>query len=326
MSSFKMPCEFSHDFFNMDAYSFSEPIMSNIDKVRELTHRLIISTEGLSALGVAIETQIGGTTLTPRLEAQVKEVTRILGVGVELEGTSKEALGALLAEIRVAFLNGTKRLHSSTIQPGWTHTEEAILRSAGQNSAGIVPMLKRMLIPKLEGLAERLDAANASFLDIGVGVADISIAMARLWPTLRVVGIDPWESSLTMARENVARAGLGDRIELRRQTAEDLPDDDAFDLVWFPALFIHADKIATALQHVQRSLRPGGWVISGAINKKGESLEDALADLRTIYLRGEPLSPSELEALLKESGFDPVQVIPSPPWSASVLIVGRRPT
>ena len=300
--------------------------MTNVDKVRELTHRLIISTEALSALGVAIEEQIGGTTLTPKIEAQAKEITRILGVSEELEGASKEALGALLAEIRIAFLNGTKRLHSSTIQPGWTYTEDAILRSYGQNSAGIAPMLKRSVVPTLEGLAERLDAANASFLDIGVGVADISIAMARLWPRLRVVGIDPWEPALTIARENVARAALGDRIELRRQTAEDLPDDDAYDLVWFPALFIHGDQIASALQHAHRSLRPDGWVISGAINKKGEPLEDGLADLRTIYLRGEPLSPSELEALLKESGFDPVQVIPSPPWSASVLIAGRRQT
>ncbi len=299
--------------------------MTNIDKARELTHRLIISTEALSALGVAIEAQIGGTTLTQKLQAQVKEITHVLGVSAELEGTSKEALGALLAEIRIAFLNGTKRLHSSTIQPGWTHSEEAILRSYGQNSAGIAPMFKRMLIPKLEGLDERLQSADASFLDIGVGVAELSIAIAHQWPNLRVVGIDPWEPALKIARENVARAGLGDRIELRRQTAEDLVDNEIFDLVWFPALFIHADKIATALQHVQRSLRPGGWVISGTINKAGEPLEDALADLRTTYLRGEPLSTSELEGQMKESSFDPVQVIPSPPWSASVLIVGRRP-
>jgi 2-polyprenyl-3-methyl-5-hydroxy-6-metoxy-1,4-benzoquinol methylase len=316
----------SHDFFKRDTYSFSEPIMTNIDKVRELTHRLIISTETLSALGVAIEMQIGGTTLTQKLQAQVKEITRVLGVGGELEGTSKESLGALLAEIRIAFLNGTKRLHSSTIQPGWTHSEEAILRSYGQTSAGIAPMLKRMLIPKLEGLGDRLESVDASFLDIGVGVAELSIAVAHQWPNLRVVGIDPWEPALKIARENVARAGLGDRIELRRQTAEELVDNATFDLVWFPALFIHADQITPALQHVQRSLMPGGWVISGTINKAGEPLEDALADLRTIYLRGEPLSTSELEGQMKESGFDPVQVIPSPPWSASVLVVGRRPT
>jgi len=54
--------------------------------------------------------------------------------------------------------------------------------------------------------------------------------MARKWPTLRVVGLDVWGPSLALARQNVAAAGLQDRVELREQSADELPDDRAFDL------------------------------------------------------------------------------------------------
>ncbi len=69
---------------------------------------------------------------------------------------------------------------------------------------------------------------------MGVGVAGLSIAMSRLWPTLRVVGVDPWAPSLVLAREKVRAAALTDRIELRHQAAEDLTDVDSYDLAWIP--------------------------------------------------------------------------------------------
>jgi predicted O-methyltransferase YrrM len=67
------------------------------------------------------------------------------------------------------------------------------------------------------GLAERLRSAGAALLDVEWGVARSAIALAQMWPELRIVGIDPWEPSLRLARENVDQADLGGRIELRQQ-------------------------------------------------------------------------------------------------------------
>lgn len=61
-----------------------------------------------------------------------------------------------------------------------------------------------------------LNAEGASFLEVGVGVAAIAIEMARLWPSLRVVGIDGWAPALAVARENVRATDLASRIELPR--------------------------------------------------------------------------------------------------------------
>jgi hypothetical protein len=82
-------------------------------------------------LGVALQLQIGSATVAPQLEAQIREVLRILGVDAELEGGSPQASVALLAEIRLTFLQGMKLLSRSTLQPGWTHTEEEVLQSQG---------------------------------------------------------------------------------------------------------------------------------------------------------------------------------------------------
>ena len=62
-----------------------------------------------------------------------------------------------------------------------------------------------MIAPKLDGLAARLEAPGAAFLDVGVGVGLLGVEMARLWPNLRIVGIDVWPPSLALARQNVAK-------------------------------------------------------------------------------------------------------------------------
>jgi hypothetical protein len=61
-------------------------------------------------------------------------------------------------------------------------------------------VLKQVITPRLPGLSERLEASG-SFLDVGVGVAGLSIARSRLWPRLRVVGLDLWAPSLVIPRE-----------------------------------------------------------------------------------------------------------------------------
>lgn len=118
---------------------------------------------------------------------------------------------------------------------GWDHEERRILLAQGHSSVLMPPILRRFVVPSLGGdLARRLEGAEASFLDVGVGVAALSVALCRSWPSLRVVGIDPWGPALVLARENVAAAGLEERIELRQMGAEMLEDAEAYDVAWVP--------------------------------------------------------------------------------------------
>lgn len=296
----------------------------SIDSVREGVHRLLVSTGALAAFGAVLQQRIDSAPVSQELEVRLMEVLRVLGIDEELEGVSTEALATLLAEIRLTFLQGVKLLYGPA-QPGWTHTETDLLLSQGQASAPVASLLQRVVIPQLDGLAARLSAPTASFLDVGVGVGTISIAMVKLWPALQVVGIDPWEPALAQARRQVATAGLEDRIKLRHQGVEDLTDSAAFDLVWFSTPFIRGDVLVLALQRVWQALRPGGWISLGILNTTGEPLAAALADLRSVYWGGQPLVPSEGRVLLEERGFDEVQEFVSPPSALVTLLVGRRP-
>ncbi len=207
---------------------------------------------------------------------------------------------------------------------GWAHADPRILQGQGAASATLVPVLRDVILPGLDGLADRLDQPGAAFLDVGVGVAALSIAMCRTWPTLHVVGVDPFDAALELAGRNVNDAGLGSRIELRAMGAEDLHDVDAFDLVWFALPFVPAAVLDATLAVACRSLRPGGWLLTGTLGGAGE-LGMALARLRTARAGGRLMDSAAIETLLAVHGLMNVRSFPPGTWGPGTQTVGRRP-
>src|SRR5215475_13617038 len=170
-----------------------------IGAVRDLVTRLNVYTGALAALAVALEERVRGVPLGPAIKTEVDRVIAALGAGEMLDGVDRAELKPILAEIRLTLLPEAKLLLGAT-STGWTHVEAEILQSAGEASAAFPFVLKQSVVPHLEGLAKRLESADGAFLDVGVGVGGLSIAIARLWPLLRIVGIDPWRPSLALAR------------------------------------------------------------------------------------------------------------------------------
>src|SRR5262249_7493785 len=64
-------------------------------------------------------------------------------------------------------------------------------------------------------------------LDVGTGTALIPIELCRRAPAARVVAIDLADSMLALGARNVARAGLGHAITLRRADAKALDHERA---------------------------------------------------------------------------------------------------
>lgn len=121
-------------------------------------------------------------------------------------------------------------------------------------------------------------------------------------------------------------AALTDRIELRRQAAEDLTDIDSFDLAWIPSAFILDSSITAVAQRVYRALRPDGWVLFAMINPGSDPLASSFARLRTTIWGGAMLTPSEAHTMLESIGFVAVQTLPTPPSATVAMIAGRRPS
>ncbi|HEY1959787.1 MAG TPA: class I SAM-dependent methyltransferase [Polyangiaceae bacterium] len=99
-------------------------------------------------------------------------------------------------------------------------------------------------------------ARFANALDVGTGTALIPIAMCERAPDVRFVAVDLAEHMLALAKRNVARAGLGARIELQRVDAKRLPfADGAFETVVSNSIVHHVPDPAHALGEMNRVAR-----------------------------------------------------------------------
>jgi SAM-dependent methyltransferase len=209
------------------------------------------------------------------------------------------------------------------LQPGWIHTDPELLQAQGRSGRAATRDLAKVF-PLLPGLQERLQAPGATFLDIGLGVGIVSIELCRIYPALHVVGLEPGEVQTREARRNIAAAGFEDRIVLRSQRVEELTDRAAFDLAYFPQVFMPFDVVREGLQRVYDALRPGGWIMLMAISAPGDDLHAVTTRLVNIMWGGSPLSAEEVADMTRAAGFEWVQIggVPS-----SVLkgIGGRRP-
>jgi SAM-dependent methyltransferase len=163
---------------------------------------------------------------------------------------------------------------------GWVYTDPVVLQTQGQSSGGVPPLIARVA-PILDGLDAALARNGARILDIGAGVAALSISCCRVWPAASVVGVDPWEPVMKLAAANIAAAGFEDRITMRAIRIEDLTDTEEFDLAWMPAPFLPRSALETGVPVVARSLRPGGWLVLGRYAAPDVALPQALAELRT---------------------------------------------
>ncbi len=198
-----------------------------------------------------------------------------------------------------------------------------MLQTQGQSSGGVPPLIAR-IAPTLDGLEAALAREDARILDIGSGVAALSISCCRVWPAASVVGVDPWGPAMELAIQNVAAEGLQDRITLRPISIEEIDDTDSFDLAWMPAPFLPRSVLDAGVPVVARSMRPGGWLVLGRYAAPQEPLPEALAALRTVRGGGTPLSDDEAIALLEHGGLTNVRSVPSD-WSAPIrFVAGQR--
>jgi SAM-dependent methyltransferase len=201
---------------------------------------------------------------------------------------------------------------------GWAHTDPVILQAQGDGSAMFATALKANLARQLGDLEARLERPEARFLDVGTGVGALSIAMCRAFPALHAVGLDPYEVPLQLARTNVSRAGLGDRVELRQVRVQEIRDEADFDLVWLPAFFLRSrEEVAGALARIRIALRPGGWVLIPTANPNAGEAQLAVWSLVMECWGGPVLQAPDAEALVAAAGLTP-HTIPGPSWVAMV--------
>jgi ubiquinone/menaquinone biosynthesis C-methylase UbiE len=98
-----------------------------------------------------------------------------------------------------------------------------------------------------------------SVLDLGTGTALIPIEVCRRTPHCCVLAVDLAAHMLELARNNVAAAGLGSRIELQQIDAKALPfSDGRFDVVMSNSIIHHIPEPMHSLREAARVAKSGG--------------------------------------------------------------------
>lgn len=133
---------------------------------------------------------------------------------------------------------------------------------AAFNRPAFLHELGSVWIPSVPDLHEHLSTARkARILDLGCGEGTSSIAMARAYPNVEVVGVDLDHSSVMAARTAARASGVEDRVTFHLGDAADDSFDGGYDLVTiFEALHDMGDP-AGALRTARRLLAPGGSVL-----------------------------------------------------------------
>jgi SAM-dependent methyltransferase len=285
---------------------------------------LLGGAEAVASIGAAMRLRLDGSEAAPELVARLDDVLDALGIREAVDELSPPEMAGL-ASLFEGYLAQATDLVATPRRVGWDHDQSSILMTQGNLSALLAGIFQRHVLPRLDGAADSLDKPGASFLDIGAGVAALSVAICRTWPNVRVTAVDPWDRALALARDVVAAADMGERIELRAIAAEQLDDEAEHDVAWVPTFFIPAAALDPIFERVHAALRPGGWVIAGLYARPADPLAAALADLRTVRQGGTLQTAQETVALLEGAGFEDVLVHFDAAWRAPVVFVaGRR--
>jgi cyclopropane-fatty-acyl-phospholipid synthase len=167
------------------------------------------------------------------------------------------------------------------------------------------PTLERAQEEKLELVCSKLALERGErVLDVGCGWGSFAIHAARKHG-VSVVGITLSEPQAALARERVAEAGLGDRIEIRVMDYREL-GGERFDAVASIGMVEHvgASRIDLYASQLARLLDPGGRLLNHGISRlRHGDPESASFSNRYVFPDAAPLQLSRVLLALERAGF-----------------------
>ncbi|HEY2244424.1 MAG: bifunctional 2-polyprenyl-6-hydroxyphenol methylase/3-demethylubiquinol 3-O-methyltransferase UbiG [Xanthobacteraceae bacterium] len=156
----------------------------------------------------------------------------------------------------------------------------------------------------------RLDSlAGLRILDIGCGGGILAEPLARLGAAM--VGVDPSESNIAVARRHAAQSQL--TIDYRNSSAEALAAaSETFDVVLAMEVVEHVTDVNLFIDAAAALVKPGGLLFVATLNRTIKSFALAIVGAEYI-LRWLPrgthqwdkfVTPNELEIAIEQSGLD----------------------
>ena len=149
-------------------------------------------------------------------------------------------------------------------------------------------------------------------LDVGSGSGETVLRIAeKVAPTGRAMGIDFSEEAVSVAMENMRKAGLEAVAEFRVGEAESLPfEDGTFDAVISECVVCLVPDKQKALSEKVRVLKHGGRIIMHDVISRAE-MPEALRNDPTLYCQciGGAVTVNEYKAMMEKAGLKDIKVI-----------------
>jgi len=115
-------------------------------------------------------------------------------------------------------------------------------------------VLRRLVIWELQKLHPQ-----GTLVDVGCGPGYLVAEISRVFPALRVVGVDGSQTMIETAAQNLACQDLLERVEFRVGDVKQLPfEDGSVDFVVSTLSMHHWSDPRQAFSEIQRILKPGG--------------------------------------------------------------------
>jgi cyclopropane-fatty-acyl-phospholipid synthase len=246
------------------------PVLSRSDRAR-------------LALGAVLAATPGGIPRRPRLE---------LLLGGERHSIARDA-----AAVRYHYDVGNE-FFALFLDPSMTYSCAVFSRGA--------KTLQEAQTAKLDLVASKLALTPGQrVLDVGCGWGSFAIHAATHYG-VSVTGITLSSPQAQLARERVAAAGLGDRVEIRVSDYRELAEEP-FDAIASIGMVEHvgASQIDRYAQTLAGLLRPGGLLLNHGIavtNPEEDPLDDDVT-MRYVFPDGEPLPYSRVQLALERAGL-----------------------
>ena len=278
--------------------------------------RLLVGAQALAALTARLRLEEEGLDGDRAVRAELDRAVDALGLADDVAALEPAERAVVVAFARSYLAQALDLVEEPDRAGAWAFDDPVLLRAQGAASA---------VVARLFAGAE-LVPDGARILDVGTGVAGLAVALCETFPGTTVVGVDPWEPALALARENVAAAGVEERVTLVASTIEELADEEGFDVAWLPSFFIPEPALDGAIARLHALLRPGGTLVVGATYSADEDpVAAAVDDLFTVRAGGSVVPPPAMIERLVAAGFSDVREVERT-WDAPLrLVAAGRP-
>lgn len=168
-------------------------------------------------------------------------------------------------------------------------------------------------------VVEKLESGGRA-LDVGCGVGRVSLALAKVFPRARFLGVDLDVESVRRANNAAIAAGVDDRVRFHVSAVSELDADDDFDLITAcDCVHDFASPVSTLID-IRERLKPEGTLFV-VEPKVADKLEDNRNPVATMFYgfsvfhcmtqslaQGGPglgtcMGPTQTGQLMREAGF-----------------------